>query len=187
MFQKPFIIGLFLILCSSCKEKDKRADDVLLMVKETGPLVTAEYTLSKIIKADDNNTWYKIGNRKILMSCEALVKAGINLENLTEKNIQVEDDSITLLLPPPQFFSLHIPADRIKVEYEEVDVLRDPFTAAEREGLLAQAETSIRQTVDSLGILKMAGINGALYLKSLLKMAGYSKVHVRYQINTPLL
>lgn len=151
------------------------------MVKETGQLVTAEYTLSKIIKADDNKTWYKIGNRKLLMSCEALVKAGINLENLTEKNIQVMEDSISLTLPPPQFFSLNMPPDRIKVEYQEVDVLRDPFTAAERESLLAQAETQIRQTVDSLGILETAGTNGAVYLKTLLKAAGFDKVHIRYQ------
>src|SRR5688572_12515524 len=129
MFQNPFIIALILMLCAGCTGKKKRAADVLLVVKETGQLVTAEYTLSKIIKADDSKTWYKIGNRKILMTCEALVKAGINLENLTEKNIEVVDDSITLLLPPPQFFSLHIPPDRIKVEYQEVDVLRDPFSA----------------------------------------------------------
>jgi len=151
-----------------------------MMVKETGQLLTAEYTLTKIIKANDNKTWYKVGNRKILMSCEALVRAGINLENLAPADIQVTGDSISLLLPPPQFFSLSIPPDSIKVQYQEVDILRDPFSAAEREALLAQAEVQIRQTVDSLGILQTAGANARLYLQQLLANAGFNKVHIQF-------
>ena len=151
-----------------------------MLVKETGQLLTAEYTLTKIIKANDNKTWYKVGNRKILMSCEAQVRAGVNLQNVGIKNIAVYDDSISLLLPPSQFFSLNIPPEKIKVQYQEVDVLRDPFSAAEREALLAQAEAQIRQVVDSLGILKTAEENATLYLQNLLQSAGYHKVHIRY-------
>ena len=186
MFKNPFVILCLLLLLLGCKKEKDRTGEVLLMVKQTGQLVTAEYTLTKIIKANDNKTWYKIGNRKLLMSCEALVKAGFNLQNLTEKNIEVMDDSIALLLPPPQFFSLNIPPERIKMVYQEVDMLRDPFTAAERENLLAQAEVSIRQTVDSLGILQTAGTNGVLYFKSLLQAAGFTKVHVHYQTSASL-
>ena len=186
MFKTTFIILCLLPFLFSCKKEKDRTNEVLLMVKQTGQLVTAEYTLRKIIKAEDNKTWFKIGNRKILMSCEALVKAGFNLQNLTQKNIQVVDDSISLLLPPPQFFSLNILPERIKIEYQEVDILRDPFSAAERENLLAQAEVSIRQTVDSLGILQTAGTNGVLYFKSLLQAAGFTKVHVHYQTSASL-
>ena len=176
----PLISIILLLLIAGCKQKAAPQNDVLLVVKETGQLVTAEYTLSKIIKANDDQTWYKFGNRKILMSCEALVRAGINLEDITEKNLQVTSDSISLLLPPPQFFSLNIPPDSIKVQYQEVDILPDPFSAAEREALLAQAEAQIRQTVDSLGILQTAGTNASLYLQQLLNSAGFIKVHIRY-------
>jgi hypothetical protein len=180
MFKNPFTICLLLLLAAGCASK-KKASDVMMMVKETGQLVTAEYTLSKIIKANDNKTWYKVGDRKILMSCEAVVKAGVNLEALTEQSFYVEDDSVSMILPPAQFFSLAIPPDKIKVQYQEVDLLRDPFSAAEREGLLAQAEEQIRGTVDSLGILQTAQANAALYLEHLLGAAGFSKVHIRFQ------
>ena len=168
------------ILLAGCKPKPESRPNALMMVKETGQLLTAEYTLTKIIKANDNKTWYKVGNRKILMSCEAQVRAGVNLQNLTVKNITVMGDSISLRLPPSQFFSLNIPPEKIKVQYQDVDVLRDPFSAAERETLLAQAEAQIRQVVDSLGILKTAEENATLYLQNLLQSAGYHKVHIQY-------
>lgn len=183
MFKNPFTILILLVLAFGCAPK-KKASDVLMMVKQTGQLVTAEYTLSKIIKANDNKTWYKVGNRKILMSCEAVVKAGVNLEALTEQHFYVEDDSVSISLPPAQFFSLNIPPDKIKVQYQQVDILRTPFSAAEREDLLAQAEKQIRGTVDSLGILQTAQDNAVLYLKHLLGAAGFSKVHIRFQRST---
>lgn len=183
MFQNPFTILCLLLLVAGCAPK-RKASDVLMMVKETGQLVTAEYTLSKIIKANDNKTWYKIGDRKILMSCEAVVKAGVNLETLTEQNFYVEDDSVSIRLPRAQFFSLNIPPEKIKVRYQDVDPFRDPFSAAEREALLAQAEKQIRGTVDSLGILQTAQGNAALYLQRLLGAAGFSKVHVEFQRTT---
>ena len=151
------------------------------MVKESGQLVTAEYTLSKIIKASDDKTWYKVGNRKILMSCEAAVKAGINLQQVTEKDMVIEKDSISVRLPHAQFFSLHLPPDKIRVQFQETDILRDPFSAAEREQLLAQAEVQVRQIVDSLGILKTAETNGALYLQRLLGYAGFEKVNITFR------
>ncbi len=176
---------LILLLWAGCKPKEEKRPNALQMIKETGQLLTAEYTLSKIIKANDNKTWYKVGNRKILMSCEAQVRAGVNLQNITEKNITVSNDSISLILPPPQFFSLNILPEKIKVQYQEVDMLRDPFSAAEREGLLAQAEVQIRQTVDSLGILKTAEENATLYLQSLLQNAGFNKIGIRYTPSAP--
>ncbi len=175
------LLILTLLLLGSCQQKKRRTHDVMLMVKESGRLVTAEYTLSKIIKASDDQTWYKIGNRKILMSCEAAVKAGIDLQQVTEKDMDIQKDSISLRLPRAQFFSLHLPPDKIQVQYQEVDLLRDPFSAAEREQLLAQAEVQVRQIVDSLGILKTAEANGALYLQRLLNYAGFEKVNITYR------
>ena len=69
--------------------------------------------------------------------------------------------------PPPQHFQ----------RYRECRV---PFTAAEREALLAQAESQIRQTVGSLGVLQTAQDTAALYLQRLLRFAGYTKVGITF-------
>jgi hypothetical protein len=178
--QKKLLVFILLLTGISCARKKTEPAAVMQLVKETGQLVTAEYTLSKIIKASDDKTWYKVGSRKILIQCEAVVKAGVDLQAITADNIAVTGKSIVLVLPPAQLFSLQLPPDKIQVQYQEVDLLRDPFTAAEREQLLAQAEVQIRQVVDSLGVLKTAETNAALYLQRLLRYAGYEQVHISF-------
>ena len=122
--------------------------------KKRGTLVTAEYTLSKVIRASDDKTWFKIGDRKIIINCEAAMKAGISLQKISKNNFDVYHDSIAVTLPHAQFFSLSIPPGKIQVAYQEIGTFRDAFTASEREQLVAQAEPQIRSLVSSLGILQ---------------------------------
>ena len=59
---------LFLIiLCVGCNKKEKQLQQVLAL-QQMNDLATVEYVVTKIIKANDNKTWYKIGDRKILMA-----------------------------------------------------------------------------------------------------------------------
>ena len=176
------MIILVTFLVQSCRD-NRKLDATILAVKKTGMLVTAEYTLGKIVKASDDKTWYKVGNRKILMSMEAELKAGIDLQDISGRNFRQKDNTVFLTLPRAKIFSLNIPPEKIKLEYQEVDLLRDPFSAAEREKLLAQAEQQIRRLADSLKILNTAEENAALYFENLLQQSGYEKVVVTFTAN----
>jgi hypothetical protein len=175
---------IFILLLSSCRHKEKERDlpSTILAIQETGKLATAEYTLTKIIRASDDQTWYKIGDRKILMSCEAHLKAGIDLQRLNKNNFDVQDDStIAVVLPHAQLFSVDIPPGMIQVAYQDIGVLRDPFSAAEREQLLGQAERQIRSLAASLGILGTAETNAVTYMQKVLQQAGYKHVSVTFE------
>jgi hypothetical protein len=174
-----FFILLTALVALNCS-RNKERNDFITAIKQTGKLVTAEYTLSKIIKANDNKTWYKIGDRKIVMSCEAYVKAGIDLRGITEKNITQNDSTLTIKLPHAEIFSLSIPADKIQLQYQSVNLLRDPFSAADREALLAQAQVQIQQLADSLGILQTAEENATVFIQKLLQSATAKNVTVLY-------
>lgn len=149
-------------------------------------LATVEYTVTKIIKANDNKTWFKIGERKILMSCEAHIKAGVDLSGITNKDFTIDDNDITLQLPPPKVISLSIPAEKIKVEFQEISLFRDPFKTAERDLLAAQAERHIRNSIDSLGILQQAKINTSHFVNNLLVRLGYQNITINYTGDQPL-
>src|SRR3954462_4014516 len=102
------VIALSLLFIS-CKKKEKERDlpSTILAIQETGRLATAEYTLTKIIRASDDQTWYKVGDRKILMSCVAHLKAGVDLQKINKNNFTVENDStITITLPHAQLLSV---------------------------------------------------------------------------------
>jgi hypothetical protein len=184
---KSYSLLIFLTLIlflAACNKKGKERDlpSTILAIQETGRLATAEYTLTKIIRASDDQTWYKVGDRKILMSCEAHLKAGIDLQRLNKNNFEVADDStISVTLPHAQLLSVDIPPNKIQLAYEDIGLWRDPFSAAEREQLLAQAERQIKGLAASLGILQTAEANAITYMQHLLQQAGYKQVSVTFE------
>lgn len=175
---KTFLPITILLILAACKEPEVKPD--VLALKEMGDLATVEYTITKIIKANDNKTWYKVGERKILMSTEAVIKAGIDMESITKKNFTVDGKDIQVNLPEPKIISMSMPAERIKLEYEDVTLMRQPFKSAERDELLRQGEKQIREGLDSLGILEQARINTNLFVTNFLKRLGYRDVIVTY-------
>lgn len=184
----PAIIQFLRILCLlllpvmfSCNKKQHALSQTILTLKETAQLVTAEYTLGKVIRVSDDKSWYKIGDRKIIITCEAYLKAGINLQNIKEDNFLIHSDSIVVTLPHAQLFSLNIPPDKMRVAYEDIGTLRSAFSAAEREELVAQAEPQILSLADSLGILQTAENNASIFMQHLFEEAGYIKSSVHFQ------
>ncbi len=172
-------VGLFLLCWSmllACNNNNIQQRNQVLGLRQMSDLATAEYIITKIIRANDNKTWYKWGDRKILMSCRASVKAGIDLSQLKAEDFQITGKKITLLLPPAKLISLNIPPENINIEYEEVGLFRSTFKTGERDALAAQAEAQIRNSADSLGILTTAKENAELFIRSFLMRAGYKEV-----------
>jgi hypothetical protein len=169
-----------LLIVAGCSKPKQQPDEILYSLREMSDLATVEYTVTKIIKANDNQTWFKIGERKILMSCVARIKAGVDMSSITGNNFTIDGKKISLQLPLPKVISLSIPAEDIKVEYESVSLFRDPFNTAERDQLAAQAETQIRSSIDSLGILQQAKINTSLFVNNMLVRLGYENITITY-------
>lgn len=176
---KHYGYGLLWILVVSCQTKKDRIARVLT-IREMGDLATTAYTITKIVKANDNQTWYKIGDRKILMSVEATIKAGIDLKAVKAEDVQIDGTSIRLRLPEPRLISLSIPPDKIKVAYQEVGVLRMEYDNAERDALLAQGEQQIRKAVDETGIYKTTKAHTTQFLTVLLQELGYEKISIQF-------
>jgi hypothetical protein len=174
-------VVLTYLMVFSCQKKEKEQGSVLQAIQQTGRLVTVEYTLSKMVRADDNKTWYKRGDRRILISAEAIVKAGVDLQHITAGDVSAGENSISLRVPKPEVFIVSIPPDKINVLYEDVSLFRQRFSAAEREALLRQAEHQIRKLTDSLDILKTAQANADLFLRNLLRQGGYQNITIRFE------
>lgn len=177
---------ILLIFIFSCSKKDAELKQSILSLKEMSELATVEYTVTKIIKANDNKTWYKIGDRKILMSSEAIIKAGVDLSGITENSFVIDGKNVHLKLPPPKIISFSIPPDKIKVEYQDIGVLREPFKTGERDRLAAQAETQIKNNINSLGILEQAKANTSLLVSNILKQMGYENITITYSGSQPI-
>ncbi len=174
-------ILFILFISSSCNQKEKAVQKQLIpIIKQLSDLATVEYVVTKIIKANDDKTWYKIGDRKILMSCKASLIAGIDLSKINEENIQVHRGEITMILPQAKLLYINIRPEDIKTEYEDVSFFRTPYNNAERDALAAQGESQIKNSADSLGILQAAEVNASLVISNFLKKAGYENINIRF-------
>ena len=131
----------------------------VLGLQKMSDLATAEYVVTKIIKASDDKTWYKFGDRKILMTCKASLAAGIDLSKISEKDIEIDGQNIAMTLPHAKLLYVNIRPEDIKTAYQDVSVFRDNFSSQEKNELAAQAEKQITASADSLGIFEKRRIS----------------------------
>lgn len=170
-----------LLLLIGCAKKEPPRPSPLAQLREIGQLATAEYELAKVVRARDEDTWYKWGDRRILITCRARIKAGIDLSQVRDLDIQTTENSISIQLPRPQILSFNMPPQNIKVAYSDVGPLRDPFSQAETNAVMQQAEMQIRRQADSLNILQNAEKGAATFVTRFFESAGYQKVTVTFR------
>jgi hypothetical protein len=175
-----FIASCLLLLAVSCQPNPEELKEKVLKIKDMSELGTVEYTVTKMIRASDDKTWYKFGSRKILFSCEARIKAGVDLSQVKPQDVKLEKDKLTLNLPKAKIIYITIAPDKIKEEYKDVSIVRSNFSNAEKDNLLVQGEKNIQEMVPSLGILETAEKNTRELLTSWLRQCDFKTVEITF-------
>jgi hypothetical protein len=180
-----YLLSLTLILASCAPSAEQLEQEVENNLRQLSELGTVEYVVTKIVKASDNATWYKFGDRKIIFTCKANLKAGIDLSELPKDSIQVDagQKSISLVLPKAKLLSCNMKPDDIFLVYEKTALVRSSFSNAERDDVMAQGEKNIKENVAELGILTDAENNAEMFLEAFLKQAGYHQIEIKFLQN----
>lgn len=173
-------MGFAILLLTGCSEGNMK--ERVRALAQSSELSTVEYTITKVVKANDE-AFYTIGDRKILFSCKAIVKAGVNLADFKEKDINIDDSkkAITIMLPAPEVLSFNMPIEEAKIVYEKVGALRLDFTAEQRNDLLRQGEEDIRADLERLGVLKDAEENTKMFFEAVLQQLGYKNINIIFK------
>lgn len=176
-----YIASLFVLvsICTSCHNKEERTPVTVQRLSEISELGTVEYTISKVVKANNNDNFLALfGSKKIIFTTTCHLKAGFDLSKLQEGDIQCRGNHVKVTLPKPELLSLDMRPEETHLIYSESTGLRTNFTPEERNALLAQGEKEIRKSVPTMGILKDAETNGKAFLEQLLKQWGYEDIDV---------
>jgi len=187
--KKKLMVQILVSICFfalfSCKQdiSHKQMEEQVGKITSLTELGTVEYVVTKIVKANDNATWYKFGDRKILFSCKAILKAGIDLSKLEDSDIQVntEEKTITITLPNAELLSVNLKPENIKLIYEKTSITRSSFSNKERDAVLAQGEADILKSVPDMGIFDDAENNAKLFLEAFFKQAGFANVNIEFK------
>lgn len=181
-----FLLLSLLLLLPACNRQASLQDRLTNRIEQlsrTAELGTVEYTVRKAVKARDEGEWFKIGNRRILFSCTAHIKAGINLERIPLEQLVVDEAtrSVSLVLPHATVFSINIPPEQIRLEYEDVTGFRQKFSDQERQALLRQGEREIVRDLPKLGILAEAEANAEDFFRPMLEQMGFDNIQIRFE------
>lgn len=176
--RSAWIIFLATAVLFSCDEPQPETD--IYQIRNIGLLATTEYTIGKVIKLEDNATWYKFGDRNILISCKAKIKAGVDLNQLSKDDIVAEGDGISINLPRPAILSFDMDPDLVRTEMEDINGFRQQFTQEEKNKILAQGEKSIRANITSTHIMETAERNAELFIKDFYRQLGFKNVVVKF-------
>ena len=170
------VLGIFLYSCNT-KSKLPTQDTIISKMNDMSNLGTIEYSLTKIVQVDDKQ-WYSIGPRKLLISCKAYVKAGIDFKNIRILEINDSLKSIKIEIPDAKILIVSIPPNEIEVINTHIGLLRANFTHIEMNDIQKQAEIDINNKIQDLNILYDAKKNGKLFLHNFLKSLGFQQIFI---------
>ncbi len=152
---------------------------VILEIKKLGNLETASYTIEKIVEAgQDGNPFQDLlfGDR-ILLIAHGKVIAGVDMSQITEDQVIVDNETITITLPPPIILSSSLDNSKTRVYDRTKGYLNTGDKNLESEARLA-AEQSITQGACEAGILQEARENAFEQVEQLFKFAGFTTVNI---------
>ena len=177
------LLLLLLVSCSRGPSLQAQLTERLSMMSRTAELGTVEYTVRKAVRARDEGEWFKIGNRRILFSCTAHIKAGINLDRIPLDKMVVDEGSrsVSLVLPHATVQSINIPPEEVRIEYEDITGFRQKFDDRERQALLKQGERDIVRDIPKLGILAEADANALEFFRPMLAQMGFDNIQIRFE------
>ncbi len=159
-----------------------RADGptVVRQVQRLSKLETSRYTLEKILDAERTRQYVPsfLAGEKIIFVAHGQVVAGIDLSQISEEDITVTGDSISMRLPEPEILYSRIDNEKSYVYERETGILSDPDKDLEGQ-IRAEAERQIRDSAMEDGILDEAQAGAKQTLEALFRSMGYTDVTFR--------
>jgi hypothetical protein len=177
----------WLVFCAACSPAPTpEPSAVVQTLQNLSELATTQFTVCKVITANDNLDWYKFGERKLLITCQATIKAGIDLGALEPKDVVVSGKSIRMTLPPPKILAVNIQPEHVKVVWQQIGWLRGPFTASETDALMSQAEQQMWAAGEALRMPEQAKLHTQSVVSNLLTQLGFTSVTLSFEAPKPL-
>jgi len=145
------ICFVFCLALFSCDNEELKKGDIEEQLRDLQELGTSEYVLNKIIIAEDNQ-WYTIGDRKVVITMTASLKAGVDFSEIKLIEIDNESKIISLKVPNSKIILLDIKPEDIKYDFVKVSSTRSEFSNKELNDIQILGEKNIKEKIKELNI-----------------------------------
>lgn len=191
-------ILLLALALGSCKGGDKVPGEakptdtipvMVMQIRKCSKLYTAEYQVHKIVTHDDKvelkgsfmqqkfNIPVPMSSRKIAIPIEAKLKAYVDFDGFSGKNVVTDGDRVEIILPDPkvEITSTRVNHGEIK---KHVSLIRSNFSDSEMAEYEKQGREAIIQSIPKMGIIEMARQGAAHALVPMLTRMGYKEENI---------
>jgi len=146
-------------------------------IQRLNELVSVKYTLQKVVTMEEQK--HPLGAERLLLIVQAEVLAGIDLSQISEKDVKkLADGKVALLLPPPKIIRVVIDDKETKVWDRSITWWTPwvPYNQdLERQARLAAKEQIEEAAIDA-GILEQAKRSADASIRTLLETLGVKAV-----------
>lgn len=178
-----FVVSLLvLFLLVSC---NNRRALVVGKIQKASKLATAEFKVDKLVYGVKNKRilWvFKLNEAQFLAQSQAVIKAGINLEKLQEKDIEIKGNKINITLPPVEVINFSYPAESFKkVDLLTNDAFSTKINLEDQEKFFQDAEIDIRNSLKYMGIIETTRQKTRIMLEAMLQNLGYKEIYINFK------
>lgn len=193
------ILSATILAFSACLQKQPTAEKVnvidtipvmVMQIQKCSRLYTAEAHVHKIITHDDQlnlkgsfmkkdfNIHIPGSNRKVAIPMDATIKAYVDFEGFSQKNVSRKGDKIEIILPDPKLVLTSSKIDHKAVK-QYVSLTRSNFTDAELTKLEQQGRQSIINDIPNIDLMEQAQFSAANTLIPMLIDMGFKEENIK--------
>ena len=188
-----------ILVFSACSQKqptEEKANVIdtipvmVMQIQKCSRLYTAEAHVHKIITHDDQlnlkgsfmkkdfNIHIPGSNRRVAIPMDATIKAYVNFEGFSQKNVSRKGDKIEIILPDPKLVLTSSKIDHKAVK-QYVSLTRSNFTDAELTKLEQQGRQSIINDIPNIDLMEQAQFSAANTLIPMLIDMGFKEENIK--------
>jgi len=176
----PWVLIVFFIV--SCQTDDRAF--VVGKIKNASDLATTEFVIDKIVYGSKTRTlaWFKLNETNFLAYSQAVVKTGIDLNQIKENDIIIDGDKIVLKLPSIEVINFSYPPASF-VEDSLVSNTRaflNTINIRDQEEFFRLAELDIRANLGYMGLVKTSQNHTRQMFHALLTSLGYKEIYISF-------
>lgn len=193
-----YILSIFLLCLASCSHQDTKQDalsvDTIPMlvtqIQQCSRLYTVEAHVHKIVTHDDDiklkgsflksnfNFTVPGSTRKVAIPMDATVKAYIDFNGFSEKNVQRHGEQIEIILPDPKVTLTSSKIDHEGIK-QHVSFIRSDFSDKELSQYEQEGRKAIIHDIPNMQLMETARESAAHVLTPLLVDMGFKEENVK--------
>lgn len=182
--KRQFIIAIAMVIAIAACSRNNLGPDWVGGFQDVAKLATLEVQLNKIVYATKTNKFLfvDLGTASHVAATRAIVKIGVDLNEIRSEHVKTTSDLIELTLPPIRILDFIYQPSEFEVRKELTSNRAfSKIKVSDLEQAYRAAETELRKSLRYIGLKEMGEKRNRIYFRSFLRRFGFKSIIITFQ------